>query len=261
MDELTIFQNKEFGEIRTLMIKDEPWFVAKDIAIPLGYRMASDLTRRIDDEDKATHLVRTPSGKQNMVIINESGLYTAVLDSKLPTVKKFKRWVTSEVLPTIRKTGGYVNNEDTFINTYLPFADDQTKLLFKTTLQTVNAQNEMIKKQQVELDYKEDVIIGLVDEIDLASKRQILNRVLRHSHSNYGDRWRILYKNFDEKYHIDTKRRMEKYNATNKKKVKNRLDYIDTVMNKLPELYEIAAKLFHEDIDKLVQEIYGVRSI
>ncbi len=107
MNELQIFNNTEFGQIRTVTIDNEPWFVASDIAKSLGYRMASDMTRRIDDEDKGTHLLRTHGGTQEMTTINESGLYSAIFDSKLPSAKKFKRWVTSEVLPTIRRTGSY----------------------------------------------------------------------------------------------------------------------------------------------------------
>lgn len=87
-NELEIFKNEEFGEIRTVTIDGEPWFVAKDISDALGYRMASDMTRRIDADDKGTHLTSTPSGNQNMSIINESGLYTAILSSKLESAKK-----------------------------------------------------------------------------------------------------------------------------------------------------------------------------
>lgn len=111
MNELQIFENSEFGSVRTIIINDEPWFVASDIAKALGYRMASDLTRRIEDEDKGTQLMSTPSGEQNMTIINESGLYEAVMGSKIPSAKKFKRWVTSEVLPSIRKHGMYAEDE------------------------------------------------------------------------------------------------------------------------------------------------------
>lgn len=107
MNELQIFENEEFGSVRTIEIDNEPWFVASDIAKALGYRMASDLSRRIDDEDKGTQKVSTPSGMQEMTVINESGMYTAILGSNLPNAKKFKHWVTSEVLPSIRKTGGY----------------------------------------------------------------------------------------------------------------------------------------------------------
>lgn len=107
MNELQIFNNEEFGEIRTITKDNEPWFVASDIAKALGYRMASDMTRRIDEEDKGYTKVRTPGGEQEMSIINESGLYAGVFCSILDSAKSFKHWVTSEVLPSIRKTGGY----------------------------------------------------------------------------------------------------------------------------------------------------------
>lgn len=108
MNELQIFNNPEFGEVRTVNIDGEPWFVGKDIALALGYINTKDaLSRHVDADDKGGSRITTPSGEQEMTIINESGLYSLVLSSKLPTAKKFKRWVTSEVLPTIRKTGGY----------------------------------------------------------------------------------------------------------------------------------------------------------
>ena len=107
MNEIQIFDNEEFGQVRTVEIDGEPWFVSNDIAKALGYRMASDLNRRIDDEDKGTQKVSTPGGVQEMTVINESGLYTSILGSNLPSAKRFKHWVTAEVLPTIRKTGGY----------------------------------------------------------------------------------------------------------------------------------------------------------
>jgi len=85
----------------------EPWFVAADVAQSLDYRMASDMTRSLDDDEKGTQTVRTPSGDQEMLVINESGLYSAILKSRKPEAKRFKRWVTREVLPAIRKTGRY----------------------------------------------------------------------------------------------------------------------------------------------------------
>lgn len=108
-DTLQTFSNTEFGNIRTLTIDFEPWFVGKDVAAALGYKEPTKATReKVDDEDKGMSKIDTPMGAQNMIIINESGLYSLILSSKLPNAKKFKRWVTSEVLPAIRKTGAYV---------------------------------------------------------------------------------------------------------------------------------------------------------
>lgn len=190
--------------------------------------------------------------------LTESGVYKLVFKSKKPIAEKFTDWVTDEVLPTIRKTGGYVNNDDLFINTYLPYADESTKLMFKSTLSTVRKQNEVIEKQKSEIAHKENVIIGLVEDITIAEKRQILNRVVRYDHANYQQRWAVLYREFENKYHIDLQHRFKSYNETYKPKCKGKLDYIDKVMDKVPELYEIAAKLYENDVKALVEEMYGV---
>ena len=190
--------------------------------------------------------------------LTESGVYKLIFKSHKEEAEKFQDWVTDEVLPTIRKTGGYVNNDELFINTYLPFADDTTKSLFKGTLETVRKQNEVIAEQKKTIEHKEDVIIGLVDEIDLAQKRQVLVRVVKYKTSNYRERWNELYKQFEMKYHINLKRRFNTYNENNKPKLKNKLDYIDKVLNKIPELYEIACKLYENDIKELVKEMYGI---
>ena len=108
MNELRTFKNDEFGEVRTLVINDEPWFVGKDVAEILGYVRTADAVRKhVDEEDKLTRHFEDSGQNREMYIINESGLYALILSSKLPAAKKFKRWVTSEVLPSIRKTGSY----------------------------------------------------------------------------------------------------------------------------------------------------------
>ena len=108
MDDLTTFTNPEFGQVRTVEIDGTPWLVGKDVAVALGYKNPRDaITRHVDTEDKGVVKHDTPSGEQDMLIINESGLYSLILSSKMPKAKAFKRWVTSEVLPAIRKTGAY----------------------------------------------------------------------------------------------------------------------------------------------------------
>ncbi len=108
MEKLVKFENKDFGEIRSLTINNEPWFVGKDIADILGYTNASKaLSDHVDNDDKLNNESLSSLGQRGGWLINESGLYSLILSSKLPTAKKFKRWVTSEVLPAIRKTGEY----------------------------------------------------------------------------------------------------------------------------------------------------------
>lgn len=108
MNDLQIFNNEEFGQIRTVTIDNEPWFVGRDVAEALGYsEPRSAVSKKVDDTDKGVAEMETPSGKQNMTIINESGLYALIFGSKLDSAKRFKHWVTSEVLPSIRKNGNY----------------------------------------------------------------------------------------------------------------------------------------------------------
>ena len=109
MEGIEIFSNEEFGEIRTVVIDGEPWFVGKDVALALGYKdTVNSLKAHIDEEDKRGWRITTPRGEQTMTIINESGLYSLIFGSKLESAKRFKHWVTSEVLPAIRKTGRYI---------------------------------------------------------------------------------------------------------------------------------------------------------
>ena len=112
MNSLQVFKSSDFGEIRTVLIGDEPYFVGKDVAEILGYSNTRDaLAKRVDEEDKGVASCDTPGGKQDLTVINESGLYSLILSSKLPTAKAFKRWVTSEVLPSIRKHGAYMTHD------------------------------------------------------------------------------------------------------------------------------------------------------
>lgn len=110
MNNIQIFENSEFGQVRTMTDeKGEPWFVGKDVADALGYEAARNaIAKHVDDEDKLTHQISASGQTRTMTIINESGLYSLVMSSQLESAKRFKRWVTSEVLPTIRRTGGYI---------------------------------------------------------------------------------------------------------------------------------------------------------
>lgn len=112
MNELTIFTNEQFGEIRTTVIDGEPWFVGKDVAVALGYKNPKvALQDNVEETDKGVTKVTTPGGKQDATIINESGLYCLVFGSRLETAKAFRHWITSEVIPSIRKHGMYATEE------------------------------------------------------------------------------------------------------------------------------------------------------
>lgn len=117
MNNLQIFNSPDFGQIRTIQQNGEPWFVGKDVAKILGYERADNAIRNhVDDEDKLMHQISASGQNREMYIINESGLYSLILSSKMPKAKEFKRWVTSEVIPAIRKTGKYEVTQAVSIN-------------------------------------------------------------------------------------------------------------------------------------------------
>ena len=145
MNELQIFKSHEFGEIRTTIQNGEPWFVAADVCKALDIENNRKATNRLDDDEKGVTLSDTLGGKQKLTIVNEAGLYSLVLGSRKPEAKAFKRWITHEVLPTIRRTGGYVNSAEAFIEHYLPNADESTRTMFRSQLKAIEDLNARIE--------------------------------------------------------------------------------------------------------------------
>ncbi|MEC1470513.1 phage antirepressor [Bacillus haynesii] len=145
MDQLQKVFNYQDQQVRTVVKDGEPWFVAKDVCDVLEIGNPSQALSRLDEDEKNTVILNEGIGNPNKTIVNEPGLYSLILGSRKPEAKQFKRWITHEVIPTIRKTGGYVANDDLFIQTYLPQADEQTKQLFKVTLHTMKEQSKQIE--------------------------------------------------------------------------------------------------------------------
>ena len=148
MNNLQIFNNDQFGQIRTTVKDGAPLFVAADVCRALEISKYRDAVSRLDEDERGSFEVDTPGGTQKMTAVTESGLYSLVLGSRKPEAKAFKRWITHDVLPTIRQTGGYVSNEQKFVETYLPFADANTKALFGQTLAQLRAANEQLEQQK-----------------------------------------------------------------------------------------------------------------
>ncbi|MED4326733.1 phage antirepressor KilAC domain-containing protein [Bacillus licheniformis] len=146
MNQLQIFSNKEFGSLPIVYIENKVYFGATESATTLGYVNPHDaISKHCKKEGVAFHEVLSNGGPQRKKFINEGNLYRLISRSKLPSAEKFESWVFDEVIPTIRKTGGYVANDDLFIQTYLPQADEQTKQLFKVTLHTMKEQSKQIE--------------------------------------------------------------------------------------------------------------------
>ena len=152
-NKMTIFENKEFGRIRTCNVNGETYFVGKDIALALGYKNTKDaLNRHVDQEDKLGSGFTTSGQNREMTVINESGLYALILSSKLDSAKRFKHWVTSEVLPTIRRQGGYM----------VVRPDESNEVILARALQIMQAtlarRDELIARLQPRADYADEVL-------------------------------------------------------------------------------------------------------
>lgn len=144
-NKIVAFTNPEFGEVRTLNIENEPWFVAADVCKALDLGNASMTLSRLDDDEKGVSLIDTLGGVQNMVTVNEPGLYTLVLGSRKPEAKAFKRWITHDVIPSIRKNGGYIAGQETL---------SPEELMAKALLvaqKTIEEKNALLSRTSVEL--------------------------------------------------------------------------------------------------------------
>lgn len=213
MNELHIFENKDFGKVRTISDGGKVLFCGSDVAKALGYTNQRDALNR-----HCRYVVKrdvphpqAPDKIIEMSFITEGDVYRLVFGSNLPSAERFMDWVADEVLPTIRKTGGYVNNDDLFVNTYLPNADDTTKALFRSTLETIRTQNAKIE------EYKPKAIFA--DAVS-ASKTSILvgelAKILHQNGVTIGQNrlFEWLRNNgylccYGERYNMPTQRSME----------------------------------------------------
>lgn len=156
MNEIMIFTSTEFGEIRTLKENNKVLFCGSDITKALGYGNASAaLNRHCKGITKRDTL--TNGGIQALLFITEGVVYRLIAHSRLPSAERFESWIFDEVLPTIRKTGGYVANEDVFVETYLPFADEPIKQLFRIQCRVINQLNERIRKDEPKMKFADHV--------------------------------------------------------------------------------------------------------
>lgn len=213
MNELMIFNNPEFGEIRTVEVNGEPWLVGKDVAQALGYSNTKDaVSRHVDTEDKRGARFPTPSGQQELTVINESGLYSLVLGSKLPSAKKFKRWVTSEVLPSIRKNGMYLLPKD-YPSALRALADsEEQRMALEASNATLAAENE--RQAQVIAEFEPirqyvDTILESPDALatsqiaaDYGMSAQQLNKILRDEGVQHkvNGQWLLYKKHMNKGY-------------------------------------------------------------
>lgn len=223
-NELEIFKNDEFGEVRTLLIDNKPYFMANDIAKALGYAKPNNA---ISTHCKATLKWGIPiSGKiQDVNFIPEGDVYRLIMKSKLPSAEKFESWVMDEVLPTIRKTGGYINDVDLMINTYFSDIPDEQKTLVKGLMTNITA----LQSKNSALNNENDLLAQ--KNLEWAN-RPLINALVRayaaSMGNNFGKAWNDFKKELLYKHSINLNSRITNHlNTSGKKKKPKTLDMLD----------------------------------
>lgn len=223
-DNLEIFKNEEFGEVRTIMLDDKPYFMASDIAKALGYARPNDAVSR---HCRATVKHSTPiSGKiQKVNFIPEGDMYRLIAHSKLPSAERFESWIFDEVLPTIRRTGGYINNVDLMVNTYFSDIPDDQKVLVKGLMTNITA----LQNKNSALNNENDLLVQ--KNLEWAD-RPLINALVRayatSVGNNFAKAWNDFKKELLYKHSINLNSRITNYLNTSGKKTKPKtLDMLD----------------------------------
>lgn len=212
MNAITTFQNEDFGAVRTTEMGGDPWFVGKDVTDILAYQNGSrDINRHVDEEDRRKIMVFDGNQMKETIVINESGLYSLILSSKMPKAKAFKRWVTSEVLPSIRKHGVYavdeiLDNPDVAIAILQELKEERVRR--KSLEQTVNRQAHQIDEMKPKASYCDtilnckDAVLTSVIAKDYGISATKLNRLLEEGHIQFRRRgiWMLRYEYADQGY-------------------------------------------------------------
>ena len=154
---IKIFENEKFGRIRTITKDGEPWFVIADVCRALEIRNSRMVAGRLDRDELMSVKLTSGGQRREMTVINESGLYAVIIRSDKPQAQSFRKWLTSEVIPTIRRTGGYVSNEEMFIENYLPFLDEPYRDLFRIQMTIIGKLNERIRHDQPLVEFANQV--------------------------------------------------------------------------------------------------------
>ena len=247
MNEITVFNNDEFGSIRTWVVDDEPWFVGKDIATILGYAKPENaIANHVDDEDKTSTLIQGSGSnyKSKAILINESGLYSLILSSKLPSAKKFKRWVTGEVLPSIRKTGSYGKPMS-----QLEIAQYSINLLIEQErkMKALEAQQgEQVKRLDI-IDSRLEVLNGVHIE---GTGRDRLNAMIRayvvKKGISYAEGWKNFKKAYNHAFRTCLGALLTNYANKNNLKSKPTIPRFLERTNRLDEGLRVAEKMLNE---------------
>lgn len=245
MNELQVFNSSEFGSVRIINIDNEPWFIGRDVAEALGYgNPRQGIASHVDDEDKAVQKMDTPSGVQQMTIINESGVYSLVFGSKLPRAKEFKRWVTSEVLPSIRKTGSYskpMSELEILQHSINQLVEQERKL------KAIEAQQgEQVKRLDI-IDSRLEVLNGVHIE---GTGRDRLNAMVRayvvKKGISYAEGWKNFKKAYNHAFRTCLGALLTNYTKKNNLRSKPTIPRFLEKTNRLDDGLRVAEKMLNE---------------
>lgn len=247
MNEITVFNNDEFGSIRTWVVDDEPWFVGKDIATILGYAKPENaIANHVDDEDKISTLIQGSGSnyKSKAILINESGLYSLILSSKLPNAKKFKRWVTGEVLPSIRKIGSYgkpMSELEILQHSINQLVEQERKI------KALEAQQGKQVKRLDIIDSRLEALNGVHIE---GTGRDRLNAMVRayvvKKGISYAEGWKDFKKAYNRAFHTCLGALLTNYTNKNNLKSKPTIPRFLEKTNRLDEGLRVAEKMLNE---------------
>lgn len=249
MNELQVFKNNTFGEVRVTEVHGEPYFCLTDVCKALDLQQGH-VRERLDDGVVSTEPIVDSLGRtQQANFVNEDGLYDVILDSRKPEAKRFRKWITSEVLPSIRKHGAYMTNE--VIERTLTDPDYLIQLAtqLKKERQLRLEAEEKNKQLSDDNTYKAQVIEGLTEDIPLADMRQRIVQIMtKGGVSGIREAYHLLYTEFDKKFHVNVAMRMNNVMYSG-----NRMDYIEKELKMLPELYDLTCKLFESQYESLMK--------
>lgn len=240
---LEIFKNDEFGEIRTLLIEDKPYFCASDVAKALGYAKPNNAISTHCRSTLKQGIATKQGNYSEMIFVPEGDVYRLIMKSKLPSAEKFESWVMDEVLPTMRKTGGYINNVDLMVNTYFSDIPDDQKVLVKGLMSNITA----LQNKNSALNNENDLLAQ--KNLEWADRPLINSLVRAYAASignNFGKAWNDFKKELLYKHGINLNSRITNYLNTSGKKTKPKtLDMLDN--SELPSAISTIVSMCREN--------------
>lgn len=254
-NELKVFKNEDFGEVEVIIINEKEWFGATKIAKILGYKNPHDaILRHCKKDGVVKHEVIDSLGRtQDMKFINEGNLYRLIVKSKLPSAEEFESWVFDEVLPTMRKTGGYISNSNLMVNTYFGNLDDNYKGIIKGLFENIEQQQNQITMLNTENDLLSEKVLNWAD-------RPLINAIVRaygcKLGNKFGEAWISFKKELAYKHSIQLNMRITNYlNKTGKKTKPKTLDMLHD--DELPQAVSTAVALCRDnnvDISEIINK-------